>query len=164
MVLINTRCWETKKKMVEPIFLQLPPFYRPVCCFLPSHCGRHVHLVDHAGHLGCLICCCGPIEAKPKQSRTPSQLSQGVQPSPQIGEEIPTNRQTNQRTDFSPKQAPSALDLSPRPQTHLPFGCSVVGVIWKPKISRNFREKNSIAFGKSTSHRMYPKQRIHKIG
>ena len=26
---------------------------------------------------------------------------------------------------------PSALDLSPRPQIQLPFGCSVVGVMWK---------------------------------
>jgi len=45
---------------------------------------------------------------------------------------------TNRRTNFSAKQVPSALDLSPRPQTHLPFGCSVVGVTWKPKISLNF--------------------------
>ena len=62
-------------------------------------------------------------------------------PPPPIGEEIPTNQQTNRRTDFSAKQVPGALDLSPRPQTHLPFSCSVVGVMWKPKISLNFRKK-----------------------
>ena len=54
---------------------------------------------------------------------------------------------TNRRTNFSAKQVASALGLSPRPQTHLPFGCSVVGVMRKPKISLNFRKKNSIAFG-----------------
>ena len=64
-----------------------------------------------------------------------------VQPPPQkkIGEEIPTNR----RTGFSAKQVPSALDLSPRPKTDLPFGCSVVGVTWKPEICLNVRKKNS---------------------
>ena len=64
-------------------------------------------------------------------------------PPPQISEEIPTNRRTNRRTDFSAKQAPSALDLSPRPQTHLPYGCSIVAVMWKCKISLNFRKKIS---------------------
>ena len=58
-------------------------------------------------------------------------------PPPKIGEEIPTN----QRTDFSAKQAPSALDLSPKPQTHLPYGCSIVVVMWKRKISLNFPKK-----------------------
>ena len=57
---------------------------------------------------------------------------------PQIGEEIPTNRRTNRRTDFLAKQAPSAVDLSPRPLTHLPYGCSLVAFIWKHKISLNF--------------------------
>ena len=47
---------------------------------------------------------------------------------------------TNRQTDFSAKQVPSALDLSPRPKTHLPIGCSVVGVMWKPKISLNFQK------------------------
>ena len=45
------------------------------------------------------------------------------------------------RTGCSAKQAPSDLDLGPRPQTHLPFACFAVGVMWKPKISLNFREK-----------------------
>ena len=63
-------------------------------------------------------------------------------PPPQIGKEIPTNRRTNRRTDFPAKQAPSALDLSPRPQTHLPYGCSIVAFMWKPKTSLNFRKKN----------------------
>ena len=61
-------------------------------------------------------------------------MSHGKPSPPKIGEEIPTNWRTNQWTDFSAKQVPSALDLSPRAQTHLPFGCSVVGVMWKPKI------------------------------
>ena len=62
-------------------------------------------------------------------------------PPPKIGEEIPTNRRTNWRTNFSAKQASSALDLSPRPQTHLPYGCSIVAIMWKHKISLNFRQK-----------------------
>ena len=62
-------------------------------------------------------------------------------PPPQIGEEMPTNRRTNWRTNFSAKQAPSALDLSPRPQTHLPYGCSIVAVMWKRKMSLNVRKK-----------------------
>ena len=63
-----------------------------------------------------------------------------LQPLPQIGEETPTNRRTNRRIDFSAKQAPSALDLSPRPLTHLPYGCSIVAFMWKRKISLNFFE------------------------
>ena len=52
------------------------------------------------------------------------------------------NKSANKLADrFPQKQVPSALDLSSRPQTHLPFGCSVAGVMWKPKISRNFRKK-----------------------
>ena len=64
---------------------------------------------------------------------------------PQIGEEIPTNRRTNRRTDFSAKQAPSALDLSPRPLTHLPYGCSIVAFMWKGKISLKFQKKNFVS-------------------
>ena len=60
-------------------------------------------------------------------------------PPPQIGEEIPTNRRTN----FSAKQVPSALDLSPRPPTHLPFGCSAVGVMWDPKHPSIFKKNLS---------------------
>ena len=60
-------------------------------------------------------------------------------PPPQIGEEIPTNRRTNRQTDFSAKQAPTALDLSPRLLTHLPYGCSIVAFMWKRKISLNFQ-------------------------
>ena len=36
---------------------------------------------------------------------------------------------TFRRAVFSAKEVPSAQDLSPRAQTHLPFGCSVVGVM-----------------------------------
>ena len=50
---------------------------------------------------------------------------------------------TNRRTDFSAKQVPSALDLSPRPQAHLPFVCSLVGVMWKAKICLNFQKQFS---------------------
>ena len=42
---------------------------------------------------------------------------------------------------FSAKEVPGAQDLSPRAQTHLPFGCSVVGVMWKPKASLNLQKK-----------------------
>ena len=62
-------------------------------------------------------------------------------PPPQISEVILTNRRTNRRTDFSAKQAPSALDLSPRPLTHLPYGCSIVAFMWKRRISLNFENK-----------------------
>ena len=51
----------------------------------------------------------------------------------------PTNQRGNPNKSadrFSAKQVPSALDLSPTPQTHLPFG--VVGVTCKPKISLKF--------------------------
>ena len=55
------------------------------------------------------------------------------------------NQRTNWRTDFSAKQAPSALDLSPRPQTHLPYRCLIVAVMWKRKISLNFQKKNFVS-------------------
>ena len=55
-------------------------------------------------------------------------------PQKKIGKEIPSNQRNKA------KQVPSALDLSPRPQRHLPFGCSVVGVMWKRKISLNFQK------------------------
>ena len=45
---------------------------------------------------------------------------------------------TNQRTDFFAEQLPSDLDLGPRPQTHLLFGCCVVRVMWNRKMPRNF--------------------------
>ena len=48
---------------------------------------------------------------------------------------------TFRRAVFSAKEVPSAQDLSPRAQTHLPFGCSVVGVRWKPKASLNLQKK-----------------------
>ena len=49
---------------------------------------------------------------------------------------------TFRRAVFSAKEVPGAQDLSPRVQTHLPFGCSVVGVMWKPKASLNLQKKN----------------------
>ena len=55
------------------------------------------------------------------------------------------SKSQSKSADFSAKQVPSALDLSPRPQTHLPFGCSAVGVMWKPKISLNFQKKNHLS-------------------
>ena len=64
-------------------------------------------------------------------------------PPPKSAKKSQQNGGTNWQTNFSAKQVASALDLSPRPQTHLPFGCSVVGVMWKPKISLNFQKKNS---------------------
>ena len=36
---------------------------------------------------------------------------------------------------------PVNLYLGPRPQTHLPFGCCAVRVLWKPKIAVHFRKK-----------------------
>ena len=50
---------------------------------------------------------------------------------------------TFRRAVFSAKEVPSAQDLSPRAQTHLPFGCSVVGVMWKPKAALNLQKKSS---------------------
>ena len=51
-------------------------------------------------------------------------------PAPKSAKKSQQIGKQNRRTDFSPKQVPSDLDLSPRAQTHLPFGCSVVGVVW----------------------------------
>ena len=48
---------------------------------------------------------------------------------------------TFRRAIFSAKEVPGAQDLSPRAQTHLPFGCSVVGVMWKPKASLRLQKK-----------------------
>ena len=50
---------------------------------------------------------------------------------------------TFRRAVFSAKEVPGAQDLSPRAQTHLPFGCSVVGVMWRPKASLNLQKKIS---------------------
>jgi hypothetical protein len=50
---------------------------------------------------------------------------------------------TFRRAVFSAKEVPGAQFLSPRAQTHLPFGCSVVGVMWKPKASLNLQKKIS---------------------
>ena len=50
------------------------------------------------------------------------------------------------RAVFSAKEVPSAQDLRPRAQTHLPFGCSVVGVMWKPKAALNL-QKNISSLG-----------------
>ena len=60
-------------------------------------------------------------------------------PPPRSGEKNPTFR----RAVFSAKEVPSAQHLSPRAQTHLPFGCSVVGVMWKPKAALNLQKKIS---------------------
>ena len=50
---------------------------------------------------------------------------------------------TFRRAVFLAKEVPGAQYLSPRAQTHLPFGCSVVGVMWKPKASLNLPKKIS---------------------
>ena len=60
-------------------------------------------------------------------------------PPPQIGEEIPTNRQNKSADPFSPKQLATGLDLGCKPQTYLPFGCCAV--MWKPKMSVNLKKK-----------------------
>ena len=62
-------------------------------------------------------------------------------PPPRSGEKTQRSGATFRQAVFSAKQVPSAQALSPRAQTHLPFGCSVVGVMWKPKASLNL-EKN----------------------
>ena len=54
---------------------------------------------------------------------------------------------TFRRAVFSAKEVPGAQDLSPRTQTHLPFGCSVVGVMWKPKASLNLQKKKISSLG-----------------
>ena len=53
---------------------------------------------------------------------------------------------TFRRAVFSAKEVPGAQDLSPRAQTHLPFGCSVVGVMWKPKASLKLSKKIFISW------------------
>ena len=50
---------------------------------------------------------------------------------------------TFRRAVFSAKEVPSAQDLLPGAQTHLPFGCSAVGVMWKPKAALNLQKNIS---------------------
>ena len=45
---------------------------------------------------------------------------------------------TNRPTDFSTKQLPTDVDHGSRPQTHLPFGCCAIRVMWKLKVPLNF--------------------------
>ena len=70
-----------------------------------AHCQFSVHVS---------ACLTGVFDQSPPKSAKKSQ---------QIGG-------THRRTNFSAKQVPSALDLSQRLQTHLPFGCFVVDVMW----------------------------------
>ena len=62
-------------------------------------------------------------------------------PSPVPARKTQRSGATFRRAVFSAKEVPGAQDLSPRAQTHLPFGCSVVGVMWKPKASLNLQKK-----------------------
>ena len=79
---------------------------------------------------------------RPKCLKKPA-YAEGLQPLPPPPKSAKKSQQIgrpNRWTDFSAKRVPSALYLSPRPQTHLPLGCSVVGVMWKAKICLNFKK------------------------
>ena len=65
-------------------------------------------------------------------------------PSPQVGEEIPTNRRTNRRTNSSAKQAPSALDLSPRPKHTFLMVAKYLQSCGNPKEASIFEEKKNL--------------------
>ena len=65
------------------------------------------------------------------------------QPPPVPARKTQRSGATFRQAVFSAKEVPSAQDLSPRAQTHLPFGCSVVGVMWKPKASLNLQKKKN---------------------
>ena len=69
------------------------------------------------------------------------RLPHGCNPSPVPARKTQRSGATFRRAVFSAKEVPGAQDLSPRAQTHLPFGCSVVGVMWKPKASLNLQKK-----------------------
>ena len=62
-------------------------------------------------------------------------------PTPAMGEEIPTNQRNKSADRFFSKTGSQCPRSQSQAQTHLPFGCSVVGVMWKPKISLNFQNK-----------------------
>jgi len=66
-----------------------------------------------------------------------------INPPPVPARKTQCSGATFRRAVFSAKEVPGAQDLSPRAQTHLPFGCSVVGVMWKPKASLNLQKKIS---------------------
>ena len=67
-------------------------------------------------------------------------------PPPRSSEKNPTFRRNVPASRFFSKRVPSAQDLLPGAQTHLPFGCSVVGVMWKPKAALNL-PKNISSLG-----------------
>ena len=68
--------------------------------------------------------------------------SQGQPPPPPFRREKPNiPAQRSSEPFFSAKEVPSAQNLSPRAQTHLSFGCCVVGVMWKPKAALNLQKK-----------------------
>ena len=64
-----------------------------------------------------------------------------INPPPVPARKTQCSGATFRRAVFSAKEVPGAQDLSPRAQTHLPFGCSVFGVMWKPKASLNLQKK-----------------------
>ena len=64
-----------------------------------------------------------------------------LQPPPLPARKTQRSGATFWRAVFSAEEVPSAQDLRPRAQTHLPFGCSVVGVMWKPKAALNLQKK-----------------------
>ena len=82
----------------------------------------------------------------PTNSATRRQMRTGIPlqpPPPQFARKSQQIGGTTRRTDFLTKQLPTDLDRSSRPQTHLPFGCCAIRVMWELKVPLNFRKINS---------------------
>ena len=90
------------------------------------NCAFTILLIAHVSRPGTLMC---------------AQTLQYYNPPPVPARKTQCSGATFRRAVFSAKEVPGAQDLSPRAQTHLPFGCSVVGVMWKPKASLNLQKK-----------------------
>ena len=92
-------------------------------------------------------CGAAGVQTAISPENTPRQPPTGVNklsvgnPPPVPARKTQCSGATFRRAVFSAKEVPGAQDLSPRAQTHLPFGCSVVGVMWKPKASLNLQKK-----------------------
>jgi hypothetical protein len=95
----------------------------------------HVH-VDTQVHTAALF------KMASRASRMAISLS-SCNPPPVPARKTQCSGATFRRAVLSAKEVPGAQFLSPRAQTHLPFGCSVVGVMWKPKASLNLQKKIS---------------------
>ena len=92
---------------------------------------------------GPVYCQSRSVDRQPPSAWPPTAnwLTSNRNPPPVPARKTQRSGATFRRAVFSAKEVPGAQELSPRAQTHLPFGCSVVGVMWKPKASLNLQKK-----------------------